>query len=205
MRHRAHIVQGQKITHAVLWRAFKGIVSRDLGGLQMILLQRLEVFIISASNSFLFLSSFSYRIFKNGRLSGASFQHNPSNDQYRSGDSNSLAESRKVMRRMLPGSPRSSLEFPGKLVPQICRQGQLWNVNHSKGIDKKWKFASVSRLFFMLWYVGIFLFMFLYWESVQLSSSPSDSLTELLLECCEQVHSFDAIFKCESRHAKQKA
>ena len=125
MRHRAHIVQGQKITHAVLWRAFKGIVSRDLGGLQMILLQRLQVFIISVSSLFLFLSSFSYRIFKNGRLSGASFQHNSSNDQYRSGDSNSLAESRKVMRRMLPGSPRSSLEFPGKLVPQICRQGQL--------------------------------------------------------------------------------
>ena len=74
----------------------------------MILLQRLEVFIISASSLFLFLSSFSYRIFKNGRLSGASFQHNSSNDQYSSGYSNSLAESRKVMRRMLPGSPRNS-------------------------------------------------------------------------------------------------
>ena len=57
----------------------------------MILLRILEVFIISASSLFLFLSSFSYRIFKNGRLSGASFQHNSSNDQYRSGDSNSLA------------------------------------------------------------------------------------------------------------------
>ena len=55
---------------------FKGIVSRDWGGLQMILLGRLEVFIISASSFYLFLSTFSYRIFKNGRLSGASFQHN---------------------------------------------------------------------------------------------------------------------------------
>ena len=51
----------------------KGIVSRDWGDLQMILLQRLEVFIISATSLFLFSSSFSYRIFKNGRLSSASF------------------------------------------------------------------------------------------------------------------------------------
>ena len=65
---------------------FKGIVSRDWVGLQMILLDRLEVFIISASSFFLFLMSFSYSNFKNARLSGASFQPNLSNDQYSSGD-----------------------------------------------------------------------------------------------------------------------
>ena len=54
----------------------KGIVSREWGGLQTILLDRLEVFNISASWLFLFVSAFSYRIFINGRLSGASFQHN---------------------------------------------------------------------------------------------------------------------------------
>ena len=70
---------------------FKGIVSRDLGGLLMILLGRLEVFNISASRFFLFSLPFSYSNFKNGRLSGASFQHNSSKDQYKSGDSNSLA------------------------------------------------------------------------------------------------------------------
>ena len=75
----------------------------------MILLDRLEVFNISASCFFFFLP-FSYSIFKNGRLSGASFQHSSSKDQYKSGDSNSLADSQKVMRRMLPGSPRSSPE-----------------------------------------------------------------------------------------------
>ena len=70
---------------------FKGIVSRDWGGLLMILLGRLEVFNISASRFIFFLSAFSYSNFKNGRLSGASFQHNSSKDQYKSGDSNSLA------------------------------------------------------------------------------------------------------------------
>ena len=69
----------------------KGIVSRDWGGLQMILLDRLEVFNISATHLFLILSAFSYSKFKNGRLSGASFQHSSSKDQYSSGDSNSLA------------------------------------------------------------------------------------------------------------------
>ena len=58
-----------------LWE-LKGIVSRDWGGLQMILLDSLEVFNVSASSSFLHLSAFSYRIFKNGRLSGASYEHN---------------------------------------------------------------------------------------------------------------------------------
>ena len=53
----------------------KGIVSRDWGGLQMILLDRLEVFNVSASNLFLVVSAFSYRIFKNAQLSRASFQH----------------------------------------------------------------------------------------------------------------------------------
>ena len=52
----------------------KGIVSRDWGGLQMILLDRLEVFNISVSH--FFLSAFSYSNFKNGRLSRALFQHN---------------------------------------------------------------------------------------------------------------------------------
>ena len=42
----------------------------------MILLDSLEVFNVSASSSFLHLSAFSYRIFKNGRLSGASYEHN---------------------------------------------------------------------------------------------------------------------------------
>ena len=57
----------------------------------MILLDRLEVFNISASCFFKILLPFSYSIFKNGRLSGASFQHSSSKDQYKSGDSNSLA------------------------------------------------------------------------------------------------------------------
>ena len=63
---------------------FKGIVSRDSGGLQMILLGRF--FNVSASSLFLFVSAFSYRIFKNFQLSGASFQHSSSNEQYSSGD-----------------------------------------------------------------------------------------------------------------------
>ena len=58
----------------------KGIVSRDWGGLQMILLHRSYV-IISASSFFSFLSAFSYSNFKNGRLSGALFQHSSSKDQ----------------------------------------------------------------------------------------------------------------------------
>ena len=70
---------------------FKGIVSRDWGGLETILLDRLEVLNVSASGLFLFMSVFSYRIFKNGLLSGASFLCSSSNDQYSSGDSNSLA------------------------------------------------------------------------------------------------------------------
>ena len=74
----------------------------------MILLHRSEVFHVSASSYFLLSSSFSYRIFENDSLSGASFQHNLSNDHYSSGDSNSLADSQKVRRRVLPGSPRSS-------------------------------------------------------------------------------------------------
>ena len=53
-------------------------------------------------------------------MSGASFQHNLSMDQYSSGDSNSLADSQKVMRRMLPGSPgvprqAKSADFKEKL------------------------------------------------------------------------------------------
>ena len=57
----------------------------------MILLDRLEVFIISVSCFFFILLPFSYSKFKNGCLSGASYQHNSSNDHYRYGDSNSLA------------------------------------------------------------------------------------------------------------------
>ena len=75
----------------------------------MNLLDGLEVFNISASRFFLFLSALSYSNFKN-------FRHNSSNDHYSSRDSNSLPDSYKFMRRMLPGSPRSSLEFPGKLI-----------------------------------------------------------------------------------------
>ena len=48
----------------------------------------------------LFLSTFSYQIFKNCCLSGASFQHNLSNDQYSSGDTNSLADCQQVLRRV---------------------------------------------------------------------------------------------------------
>ena len=59
----------------------------------MILLDRSEVFNISASRFFIFLLLFSYSIFKNGRLSGASFPHSSSNDHYSSGDSNSLPDS----------------------------------------------------------------------------------------------------------------
>ena len=57
----------------------------------MILLDRLEVFNISESCFFLILLPFSYSVFKNGRLSGAPFQHSLSKDQYKPGDSNSLA------------------------------------------------------------------------------------------------------------------
>ena len=88
--------------------SIKGIVSRDWEGLQMIWLQRWEVFNISAECFCLFLSSISYRIFKNGHLNGASFQHSLSKDQYSSGDLNSLADSQKVMQRMLPGDPRQA-------------------------------------------------------------------------------------------------
>ena len=59
----------------------------------MILLDRLEVFNISASHFLKILLAFSYRNFKNGRLSSALFQHNSSNDYYSSGDSNSLPDS----------------------------------------------------------------------------------------------------------------
>ena len=57
----------------------------------MMLLVRLEIFIISASCFLFILLPFSYSNFKNARLSGASFQHSSSKDQYKSGDSNSLA------------------------------------------------------------------------------------------------------------------
>ena len=57
----------------------------------MILLDRLEVFNISTSHFLKILSAFLYSNFKNGCLSGASFQHSSSNDHYSSGDSNSLA------------------------------------------------------------------------------------------------------------------
>ena len=96
----------------------------------MILLDSLEVFNVSASSSFLYLSVFSYRIFKNGRLSGASFQHNSSNDQFSSGDSTVLRTAKKSCGECspeVPGSPRRSPEFPGKLIPQIC---QLRNVRN---------------------------------------------------------------------------
>ena len=89
----------------------------------MILLERSEVFSISASSFFLFSLPFSYSIFKNGRLSGASFQHNSSNDHYSSGDSNSLAHSQKVMRRMLP-------EVPG--VPLQAISADLYTVSAMK-------------------------------------------------------------------------
>ena len=69
----------------------KGIVSRDWAELEMILLERSEVFSVSATHFFKILLLFSYSIFKNGRLSCASFPHSSSNDQYSSGDSNSLA------------------------------------------------------------------------------------------------------------------
>ena len=54
---------------------FKGIVSlsRDVRGLQKNLMDRKEVFIISASCIFLSSSAFSYRILKNDRISDASF------------------------------------------------------------------------------------------------------------------------------------
>ena len=52
----------------------------------MILWDSLEVFNVSESSIFLFLAAFSYKIFKNALLSGASFQHNSSKDQYRSED-----------------------------------------------------------------------------------------------------------------------
>ena len=54
---------------------FKGIVLQDWGGLQKILLDRLDVYNFSASCFFLILLPFLYSYFKNGRLSGASFQH----------------------------------------------------------------------------------------------------------------------------------
>ena len=59
----------------------------------MILLDRLEVFNISASGFFLILLPFLYSNFKNDCLSGASFQHRSLNDHYSSGDSNSLPDS----------------------------------------------------------------------------------------------------------------
>ena len=77
----------------------------------MILLDSLEVFNVSASSSFLYLSVFSYRIFKNGRLSGASFQHNSSNDQFSSGDSTVLRTAKKSCGECspeVPGIPRQA-------------------------------------------------------------------------------------------------
>ena len=52
--------------------------------------------------------------------------------QYSSGDSNSLVDRQKVIRRMLLGNPRSSPEFPGKLLSQICTQCQLWIVKYKE-------------------------------------------------------------------------
>ena len=72
-------------------KLLKGIVSRDWAELEMISMDRSEVFNISASCFYFILMPFSYSIFKNGCLSGASFQHSSSKDQYKSGDSNSLA------------------------------------------------------------------------------------------------------------------
>ena len=62
----------------------------------MILLDRYILFNISADGFFFISSTFSYRIFLNGRLSGASFPHSVSNDLNSSGDSNSLSDSYKV-------------------------------------------------------------------------------------------------------------
>ena len=73
--------------------SFKGIVSRDWGGLQKILLYRLEVLNISASGFLFILLLFLHSNFKNGCLSGASFQNSSSNDHYSSRDSNSLPDS----------------------------------------------------------------------------------------------------------------
>ena len=85
IRERMRVLQEDAISFTSNEALFKGIVSQDWGGLLKILLGRLEVFNISASHFFFFLSVFSYSNFKNGRLSSASFQHNSSKDQYKSG------------------------------------------------------------------------------------------------------------------------
>ena len=75
-------VPGSQINQIRKEKAIKAIVSRDWVGLQMNSLDRLKVFNISTSGFFLFSLPFSYSIFKNGRLSGASFQHSSSNDHF---------------------------------------------------------------------------------------------------------------------------
>ena len=75
-------------------RLVKGIVSRDLGRLKMILLGRLEVFNVSLK---VFLLAFSSRAFKNACLSSASFPQNVSNINTVPGTTKSLADCQEVL------------------------------------------------------------------------------------------------------------
>ena len=78
----------------------------------MILLDRLKVFIISASGFYLLLTEFSCRIFKNGRPAGASFQHNSSNDQY-----TVVLGTQTVLRTARKSCGEFSRKCPGKPIP----------------------------------------------------------------------------------------
>ena len=123
------------------------------------------------------------------------------------------------MRTMLPRSPWSSLEFPGKLIPQIFILYTVYCTVYSVScemywINKKWKLACVLQLIvigmyfsylFVYIFVSIYVHLFLKITNPNkhsMTSRPSGSLIELLLECYELVHTCNVILKCESRYAE---
>ena len=106
---------------------------------------------------FYILLPFSYSIFKNGRLSCASFQHNSSNDHYSSGDSNSLADSQKVMRRVLPGSPGVPRKSPARY---FCRfvfsvSCEVGTVQNKSKVKICWC-LMINCLFFGIFHVFVY-------------------------------------------------
>ena len=109
----------------------------------MILFDTLEVFNVSPSCSFVFSPLFSYRILKMVALapSGASYQHNLSNDQSSSGDSNSPADRQKVFRRVLPGSSRNS---PVIYSPQHCQHQRQFTVRNAANTRDNLQSATLS-------------------------------------------------------------
>ena len=92
---------------------FKGIVSRDWGGLQTILLDRYEVFIISATGYFFFR-----RRFHKGSLKMAAWAVLHFNITCQM--TTTVPGTQTVLRTAKKSCGEFSPEVPGKLILQIC-------------------------------------------------------------------------------------